>query len=121
MQCDVLPFHTQAAGCRGCCGVASHRPPAANGPALGPSLPWLRPLLPALAAPLLLQVQEVPCPNTTDSYRQYWVEAIAQDIKDTICRYCTARAGEGLGRECAAQGTAGVWGGLVMACSMVSP
>ncbi|GAB4819420.1 hypothetical protein N2152v2_006466 [Parachlorella kessleri] len=33
-----------------------------------------------------LEAQEVPCPNTTGSYRQYWVEAIAQDIKDTICR-----------------------------------
>jgi hypothetical protein len=36
--------------------------------------------------PLLPQVQEVPCHNTTASYRQYMVEAIAQDIKDTICR-----------------------------------
>jgi hypothetical protein len=34
-----------------------------------------------------VQLQEVPCPNTTASYRQYMVEAIAQDIKDAICRY----------------------------------
>jgi hypothetical protein len=34
----------------------------------------------------VLQVQDVPTPNTTDSFRAFQVEQIAADAKETVCR-----------------------------------